>query len=84
MSKLSIYETHWINLVFEKRNKEYSAYQLRRDYVKSSITALFIGILLVTSLGLLSKITWTSPSLIKPETAPTPIIDYKYIISSEN
>ncbi len=75
MSKLSIYETGWINLVFENRNKEYGAYQLRRDYVKSSLTALFIGILLVASLGLLSKITWSSPSLIKPGATIPPTID---------
>ncbi len=75
MSKLSIYETGWINLVFENRNKEYGAYQLRRDYVKSSLTALFIGILLVTSLGLLSKITFSSPSVLQPEISVPPIID---------
>jgi protein TonB len=49
MSKLSIYETSWIDLVFENRNKEYGAYQLRRESAKTSIMALFMGILLLTS-----------------------------------
>ena len=49
MSKLSIYETSWIDLVFQYRNKEYGAYQLRRESAKTSIMALFMGILLLTS-----------------------------------
>lgn len=48
MSKLSIYETSWIDLVFQYRNKEYGAYQLRRESGKTSIMALFMGILLLT------------------------------------
>lgn len=49
MSKLSIYETRWIDLVFQYRNKEYGAYQLRQESTKTSITALFMGVLLLTS-----------------------------------
>lgn len=51
MSRLSIYETRWIDLIFENRNQEYGAYQLRRDSVKSSLTALFMGLLFVASIG---------------------------------
>jgi protein TonB len=50
MSKLSIYETDWINLVFENRNKEYGAYQLRQESSKTSLFALFMGLLLCASL----------------------------------
>ena len=52
MSKLSIYETGWINLVFQDRNKEYGAYQLRQESTKTALTALFMGILFL--LGALS------------------------------
>ena len=52
MSKLSIYETGWINLVFQDRNKEYGAYQLRMESTKTALTALFMGVLLLA--GLLS------------------------------
>ncbi|TDD76051.1 energy transducer TonB [Flavobacterium caseinilyticum] len=45
MSKLSIYETSWINIVFQDRNKEYGAYQLRQQSTKTAVTALFIGVL---------------------------------------
>jgi protein TonB len=48
MSKLSIYETNWIDLVFENRNREYGAYSLRQENTKTSLLALFIGALLLT------------------------------------
>jgi hypothetical protein len=49
MSKLSIYETSWIDLVFQYKNKEYGAYQLRQESTKTSIMALFMGILLLST-----------------------------------
>ena len=49
MSKLNIYETSWIDLVFENRNKEYGAYHLRQENTKTSLFALFMGVLLLTS-----------------------------------
>lgn len=62
MSRLSIYETRWIDLVFENRNKEYGAYQLRRDSVKSSLSALFMGLLLIASFaGIASIVNYFSP-----------------------
>ena len=42
MSKLSIYETNWLNLVFENKNKKYGAYQLRQETTKTSLLALFL------------------------------------------
>ena len=56
MSRLSIYETNWIDLVFENRNKNYGAYQLRRESVKSSLTALFMGLLFITSIGTIATV----------------------------
>ncbi|MFH6995713.1 energy transducer TonB [Flavobacterium sp. FlaQc-48] len=50
MSKSSIYEASWTNLVFENKNKEYGAYQLRQENSKTTITALFVGLLLLASL----------------------------------
>ena len=49
MSKLSIYETNWIDIVFENRNKEYGAYPLRQENTKTSFIALFTGALLLTA-----------------------------------
>jgi periplasmic protein TonB len=65
MSKLSIYETKWTDLVFENRNKEYGAYQLRQESSKNSITALFTSLLIIAALGsgsmLISKFTSHAP-----------------------
>lgn len=62
MSRLSIYETSWIDLVFENKNKEYGAYQLRRESVKSSLSALFIGLLLIASFaGIAAIVNYFSP-----------------------
>ena len=66
MSRLSIYETSWIDLVFENRNKEYGAYQLRRDSIKTSLSALFMGLLFVSSLAGISMIA----SYFNPKAGP--------------
>lgn len=71
MSRLSIYETRWIDLIFENRNQEYGAYQLRRDSVKSSLTALFMGVLFVASIGGITTIVSNFNSDVAP-TIPVP------------
>jgi len=69
MSKLSIYENKWTDLVFENKNKEYGAYQLRQENSKNSVTALFMGLLLITALGSASAlISKFNPSVeVEPE-----------------
>lgn len=65
MSRLSIYETSWIDLVFENRNKDYGAYQLRRESVKSSLTALFMGLLFIASIGTITTVVhYLNPEVI--------------------
>jgi hypothetical protein len=49
MSKLSIYENSWIDLVFEFRNKEYGAYQLRQESTKTSLVAFTFSLLFIAS-----------------------------------
>ncbi len=56
MSKLSLYETKWTDLVFENKNKEYGAYQLRQENTKTTVTALFTALLLIATLGSLSML----------------------------
>lgn len=51
MSKSSIYENSWIDIVFENKNKEYGAYQLRHDNSKTAFTALLMGLLFVASVA---------------------------------
>lgn len=82
MSKLNIYENKWNDLVFENRNKEYGAYQLRQENPRTTVNALFMGLLLITALGsipvLISKLT--PPTVdITPEVPPTdPIVVTPY------
>lgn len=75
MSKLSIYETKWTDLVFENKNKEYGAYQLRQESSKNSITALFMGLLLLTAIGtisvLISKLKVSPPTVAVDPFDPT-------------
>ncbi len=51
MSRVSICETSWINLVFENKNKEYGAYQLRHESSRTIVMSFFSGILLIATLA---------------------------------
>lgn len=73
MSKLSIYENKWTDLVFENKNKEYGAYQLRQENSKNSVTALFMGLLLITALGSASALISKLNSSVVP-VQPEPMI----------
>lgn len=46
MSKLNIFKSEWIDMVFEGRNKKYGAYQLRSENPKTTVRALIIGAVL--------------------------------------
>jgi protein TonB len=58
MSKLDILKKDWIDIVFAGRNKEYGAYQLRKENVKNTNKAIIIG-------GLLFSLAIASPIIIK-------------------
>lgn len=68
MSKVSVFDREWIDLVFEGRNKEYGAYQLRKESSKTTILALFSSIALI---GTLVAIPYAL-SYFKSETADIP------------
>lgn len=54
MSKFSIYDQDWLNLVFEGKNQAYGAYQLRRENSRTTLLAFLSGLLLVAALGALA------------------------------
>lgn len=89
MSRLSIYGTPWIDLIFENKNQEYGAYQLRRDSVKSSFTALFMGLLFVASIGGITTIVshfkrTSAPTIPIPEwSIPIQVSDIVYPVVEE-
>lgn len=47
MSKVSVFDNGWIDLVFEGRNHAYGAYQLRKQDSKTTLLALISGIALM-------------------------------------
>ena len=53
MKNVSIYEKNWLDLVFEGKNKEYGAYQLRQETGKTSSIAFVVGSLFLASVILL-------------------------------
>lgn len=70
MSQSNIYESNWINLVFENRNKEYGAYQLRQENTKTTILALLVSVSICSLLFIVPKVLHTFDN-------STPIIDHQ-------
>ncbi len=50
MKNVSIYEKKWIDLVFEGKNKQYGAYQLRQENPKTTLMALFSGLIFISAI----------------------------------
>ena len=44
LSKLNLYKSEWLDLVFEKRNKNYGAYELRQHYADNMSKAIAITV----------------------------------------
>jgi periplasmic protein TonB len=51
MSNVSIFEKKWIDLVFENKNKEYGAYQLRQENPKTAVFAFLFGLFFIGSVS---------------------------------
>jgi protein TonB len=78
MSNVSIYEKKWIDLVFEGKNQKYGAYQLRQENERTTLLALFSGLLLIAAL---SGIFMLSSFINKPVIVDTPpVIDKPVIV----
>lgn len=50
MSNLNVFNQSWNEIVFEGRNKEYGAFQLRQENPKTTLKALFYGTIVCASL----------------------------------
>ncbi len=83
MSNVSIYEKNWTDLVFEDKNKAYGAYQLRQENPRTTLLALFSGIvLIIVLLGswmLLSSFgNKVDPSLLDDDSIILKLSDFNY------
>jgi protein TonB len=52
-TKLDLYNAEWLDVVFDHRNKEYGAYELRRHYGQTMVKAMVIAFASVISLSLM-------------------------------
>lgn len=69
MSKVSVFDHGWIDLVFEGRNQQYGAYQLRKQDAQTTIKAFFTGIgILLLLVGIPAIANYLKPVVIAPET----------------
>jgi periplasmic protein TonB len=53
MSKLNMNKKEWLDLVFEGKNKEYGAYQMRQEESKTTTKAFFSAIALIAGIAML-------------------------------
>lgn len=66
MKNVSIYGKKWLDLVFEGKNKEYGAYQLRQESEKTSALAFVFGITFLAGFVLLLS-SFTEKIITIPE-----------------
>jgi protein TonB len=53
ISKFNLYKSEWLELVFDRRNKAYGAYDLRRHYAGNMIKAMCVAFLSVGAAALI-------------------------------
>lgn len=51
MAKIDLYSPQWVEMIFEGRNKEYGAYQLRKGIGKRNIWAIIIMLVVAVIIG---------------------------------
>src|SRR5690606_1477062 len=51
-SKLDLFKNEWLDVVFENRNKEYGAYELRKNAAKATNIGLLAVLVIVTLIAL--------------------------------
>jgi len=72
ISNFNLCKTEWLDLVFDKRNKDYGAYNIRQHYAENLTRALLISVVVVVggavALGAAIKVETVEP-------VPTVVID---------
>jgi periplasmic protein TonB len=73
-SKFDLYKPEWLELVFDDRNKEYGAYDLRRHYAKNMIVAMgitFLGLGLLCGAAIVFRVPPDTRRMITVVNDPT-------------
>jgi len=65
-TKLNLYNAEWLDLVFDKRNKTYGAYDLRQHYAGNMIRAMAITFTVIGAVGLYIKLNAGKIEIIEP------------------
>ncbi len=76
ISKFDLYKSEWLELVFDDRNKEYGAYDLRKHYADNMLKAMGITFGTLLALGMTYAVLHTAPHQL-----PTIIHDPQTIIT---
>ncbi|RZJ36133.1 MAG: energy transducer TonB [Flavobacterium sp.] len=76
MNGVNIFGQSWLELVFEGKNKSYGAYKLRQETCKTTLLALFYGLMIVTSVaGIIAAASLLSknpmPIIVDKDNGPT-------------
>ncbi|MGQ2984965.1 energy transducer TonB [Flavobacterium sp.] len=77
MSKVSVFDQGWIDLVFEGRNHAYGAYQLRKQDSRTTIKAFFTGLGVMSLLiGIPAMANYLKKDVpdVMPNDLPGPVI----------
>jgi len=78
ITKLDLYNPEWLELVFDNKNKDYGAYDLRKHYAGNLLKSMAIAFFSVAVL-------YTGYIILKPKPQPfTRVIPDVYIIPSVN
>ncbi len=89
ISKFDLYKPEWLELVFENRNKEYGAYELRQHNGRTMAMAMGITFFVVGSLGAASIISSKGPIhhdrgiVVTVQPPPTIVIPPKKVVPPE-
>jgi protein TonB len=84
-TKLNLYNAEWLDLVFDKRNKTYGAYDLRQHYAGNMIRAMAVTFTVIVAGGLYLKLNAAKVELIEPtrsivvDIQPPPVASVKKV-----
>lgn len=77
ISKFDLYETEWLDRVFQGRNKEYGAYNLRQQYGNNMVKAMaitFFGVGVLIGASIIFKPHVVDKPYAVPFNPPTPVV----------